>query len=71
MDHCDTYNTVDSVFAFRVVEAAAVTDVSSCSVSVWRMKWSLRKFAAYVSNVFAFIFIYLPICGVLIIAQSK
>ena len=37
-------------------------DVSSCSVvSVWCMKRSLRKFAAYVFNVSALIFIYLSL----------
>jgi hypothetical protein len=70
MDNHDISNSVDSAFAFRVVEAA-VTDVSSCSVvSVWCMKQSLRKFAAYVFNVSALILIYLSTCDVLIITQS-
>jgi len=71
MNHHDISNTVDSAFAFRVVRAA-VTDVSSCSVvSVWCMKRSLRKFAAYVFNISALIFIYLSTCDVLIITQSN
>jgi len=62
MDHRNVSNTVDSAFAFRVL-GAAVTDMSSYSVvSVWCMKWSLRKFAAYVFNISALIFIYLSAC---------
>jgi hypothetical protein len=48
-----------------------VTDVSSCSVSVWCMKRSLRKFAAYVFKVSALIFTYLSTCDVLIITHCK